>query len=170
MNTGGTLLLSGGGNRISDTAGVALGGGTFRTAGLSETVGALTLSVSSIIDFGASASANSLIFAPSAGAWTGTLSIYHWTGAPFTGGGPDHLFFGTDDTGLNAGQLGQISFFSGPGTGFLGVGGFLGTGEVVPVPEPSAVAVAIGLAGLVAGRERSRVVKRRQCSGLAAGR
>ncbi len=153
VNTGGTLLLSGSGNRISDSAVVALGGGTFNTSGLSETVGALTLSASSVIDLGTNASANSLIFAASAGTWTGTLSIYNWTGVPSVGGGPDHVFFGTDGSGLNAGQLGQISFFSGPGTGFLGSGGILGNGEIVPVPEPSTILAALALLGLAGWRE-----------------
>ena len=50
VNGGGTLLLSGTGNRINDSAAMILNGGTFNTGGLSETVGTLTLSDNSIID------------------------------------------------------------------------------------------------------------------------
>jgi autotransporter-associated beta strand protein len=159
VNIGGTLLLSGSGARINDSANFTLAGGTFRTAGLTETVGALTLSANSIIDFGTGASANSLIFADSSAlseSWTGTLSIYNWTGSPFVGGGPDHLFFGTNGSGLSGDQLDQISFFSGPGTGFLGTGGILGNGEIVPVPEPTGTSVALALLGLIGWRERRK--------------
>ena len=147
------------GDRIRDAAGVTLAGGTFQTAGHSETVGALTLSLSSIIDFGDGLDPNALTFANSSALeanWTGTLSIYNWTGSI------DRLFFGSDANGLTVNQLAQISFYSGPGSGFLGGGAILGTGEIVPVPEPSAVFGAVGLLGLVGWRERRKAARVRQ--------
>ena len=88
VNSGGTLLLGGTGNRIADSAPITLAGGTFNTAGFSETVGALTLSASSIIDMGAGVSI--LHFADShLASWTGTLSIWNWSGNPVIGGGTD---------------------------------------------------------------------------------
>ena len=55
VNTGGTLLLSGAsGEQVSDTATVGLGGGTLafnHATNQIETLGALTLSVNSTLDF-----------------------------------------------------------------------------------------------------------------------
>ena len=107
VNNGGMLLLSGTGNRIKDTAGITLNGGTFNTAGFSETVDALTLSDSSIIDMGAGSSI--LHFADSSAlTWTGTLSIWNWSGNQNVGNGTDQLFFGGGS--LSANQLTQIKF------------------------------------------------------------
>ena len=161
INAGGTLLLGGTGNRIADTAPITLAGGTFNTGGLSETVGTLTLSSSSIIDMGASVSI--LHFADShLEGWTGTLSIWNWSGNPAIGGGTDQLFFGNGSgSGLTASQLTQIKFYSDNGATILpyapGFSAFTGGfGEIVPVPEPSDVAVAMGLLGLAVWREQSR--------------
>ena len=172
VNSGGTLLLVQGvtnpsNDRINDAAGMTLNaaGSTtaaFNTGGLSEHgannntpgIGALTLSSSSIIDL--SNGASIIAFAnSSAKTWTGTLSIYNWSGTPITGNGTDQVYFGSDATGLNATQLNQISFYSDSGTTFLGTGIF-GTdldGEVVPtaVPEPSTwigAALALGAVGV----------------------
>jgi autotransporter-associated beta strand protein len=164
VNSGGTLLLSNTGttDRINDAATIDLSGGTIAfngnvTEGTSPGTGALTLTTNSIIDFlGGDAVIN--FGASNLASWTGgaTLSIYNWGGST-AGGGLDQLLFGSDTTALTAGQLGQISFYSGAGTGFLGAGTFVGSlGEVVPVPEPSAVFVALGLVGLAARREMGR--------------
>jgi hypothetical protein len=164
VNTGGTLLLSNLGttDRINNAATITMSGGTIAfsgnvTEGSSPGTGALTLTASSVIDFGGG---NDLInFGASNGAtWTGgaILSIWNWGGS-YSGGGNDQLKFGFDATALTAGQLAQISFYSGAGTGFLGTGGFVGSsGEVVPVPEPGPLATALGMVGLIYGRERRR--------------
>ena len=149
--SGGTLLLAAA-NRIADTSPMTLSGGTFNTAGFSETVGALTLSANSVIDLGFSSGV--LRFAASNGLFTSgtTLSIYNWTS------GSDHLFFGTNNSSLDGSQLGQISFYSDSGGNFLGTGTFTGTeGELVPIPEPTAVVVALGVLGLIGWRERRRM-------------
>ena len=97
-------------------------------------------------------------FTPSNGLFTGgtTLSIYNWTE------GVDHLFFGVDTTGLDntgfgTGQLAQFSFYSDFGTSLIPrPTGFIGMGEVAPIPEPSAVATVMGLLGLIGWRERRK--------------
>lgn len=172
INTGGTLLLSNTGttDRINNAATMNLAGGTVAisgnvTEGSSPGIGALTLSASGVIDF---ANGDGILkWADShAASWTGTtLSIYNWTS------GSDHLFFGTldhafngSDGGLTNSQLLQVSFFSGNNAGFLGTGTFLssGGGEIVPVPEPSSVTVAMGLLGLVGWRERRKAAASRR--------
>ena len=160
VNAGGTLLLSGTGDRVNDAAAMTLAGGTLDAAGLSETFGALTLTDDSIIDFGTGAS--TLSFADSTGLWTTgkTLNIWNWSGTPVAGGGADQLRFASN--GLNAGQLAQINFFSDAGvtqlslTASFPANGFVSFGEVIPVPEPSSVATVLGLLGLVAWRERRK--------------
>lgn len=152
-NSGNKLLLAGTGDRISDTAAMVMNGGTFDTAGTSETVGALTLASTSIIDLGDAASV--LHFANSSGnTWTGTLNVYDWTGTFGMGGGTDQLYFGTTSSGLMMSQANQIAFYSGDGVGFLGMGMILSTGEVVPVPEPATIVAAFLTAVVLVCRSR----------------
>ena len=165
INTGGTLLLSGAGDRVNDAAGITLAGGTLSTGGLSETVGILTLSATSVIDMGAGSSV--LRFADShLETWVGTLRVFNWSGNQNIGGGTDQLFFGDGSgIGLQPAQLTQIKFYSDAGTTILpfapGFSAFTGGfGEVVPVPEPGAVATALALLGLIAWRERRPVLPR----------
>ena len=166
VNTGGTLLLSGAGDHLADSAAMTLDGGTFNTGGFSETLGVLTLSLSSVIDMGAG---NSILhfLDSSAATWTGTLSIWNWSGNTL-GGGTDQLFFGgAGGGGLTASQLTQVKFYSDAGATILpfapGFSAFTGGfGEVVPVPEPSSVATVMGLLGLIGWRERCREQRARQ--------
>jgi autotransporter-associated beta strand protein len=161
INSGGTLLFSGtGGTNNKLTAATApaitLNGGTLNTGGLNnldQTVGALTLTASSVIDFAALASGTqSLRFAASNADWTGlTLSIWNWTA------GIDHLYFGTSASGLDVPQLSQIVFYGGSGTGLLGTAVINGSGELTPIPEPSTVFALIGLFGIIGWRERKRL-------------
>jgi fibronectin-binding autotransporter adhesin len=177
VNTGGTLLLSNSGtnNRINDSAPMTLnaqGSATvaFNTGGLSEHgatnntagIGALTLQSSSIIDMGNIASiiafANSAAQSPN---WSGTLSIYNWSGIPVTGNGTDQLFFGNNPAGLLASQLADFQFYTGAGTGAFAPGAaILSTGEVVPlsaVPEPSTLAAGFLAVAAVAYSQRRRL-------------
>ncbi len=163
VNSGGTALLSGTNTKLNTVAPMTLAGGKLdlsgMTSSLDQTVGALTLSTSSIIDFGMLAAGNTLRFADSSSVvWSGlTLNIWNWTS------GIDHLFFGNGSgTGLQSSQLDKIKFFSDNGTTILpyapGFSGFTGGfGEVVPVPEPSAVFTGLALLGLVGFRERQRL-------------
>jgi autotransporter-associated beta strand protein len=175
INSGGTLLLAGTGNRVNDSAPITLAGGTLNAAGLSETFGTLTLTANSIIDFGTGTSV--LTFANSSGInWSGfTLSLYNWTGAPSFGGGSDQLRF--SGNGLTPAQLGLIHFYSDAGateisfTPTFPSNGFVGSlGEVVPVPEPSSVLVAVGMFGLIGWRERRHSSADRRAVRLALAR
>lgn len=163
-NIGNSLLLAGTGDRISDTAAIFLNNGTFSTAGLSETVGVLSVQNFSIIDLG---DLSSIVhFDNSAAeAWAGILNIYNWTGS-FTGGGMDQLFFGMDASGLTGLQLAEINFYSGAGTGFLGFGEILANGEVVAngaaapagVPDSGSTLTLLGGAALLAFVFRQRAL------------
>src|ERR1017187_3102978 len=133
LNTGGTLLL-GAANQIGDAVPMTLAGGTFQTAGFSEQLGTLKLTVNSTIDLGVGASV--LRFAASSGvAWTAgtTLTIANWNGS-ITGGGAEQVVFSSNSSGLGAGQVSQIRFANPPG---FPAGSYaatiLSTGEVVPL-------------------------------------
>lgn len=173
VEDGGTLLLSGtaGSSKINDTASITLQDGSTLAfaSGLSnhtESLGTLTLSGNSVIDFGAGNTNNILQFALSgATPWTGTLSIYNYQLG-------DRIYFGTQDnpTSLTADQLNSIQFFSGAGTGLLGTGQWTGSntgevvfgtgGEIIPVPEPATVMSALLLLGIVGWSERSWFTRR----------
>jgi len=133
-------------NMIGDATNMRLSGGTWATNGNSETLGTLTLSATSTLDFGGG---NSIInFANSSGtAWTPGRILYlvNWSGTPYVGGGADQIYFGTNTLGLAAAQAGQIIFVNPAGwTGFF-PGMLLANGEFVPVPETSSIIGAIAL-------------------------
>ena len=75
----------------------------------------------------------------SANVWTGTLSIFNWSGNAGVGGGTDQVLCGIDTTGLTPGQIAQIEVFTDGGTTSFGLGNnlILSNGEVVPIPEPT---------------------------------
>lgn len=175
VNNGGTLVLNGAtNNRINDNAELILNAHgvvtvAVQTNGLSEHgltnntagIGAVTLQSNSIMDLGTGGSV--IAFANSSGkSWTGTLSIYNWSGTPITGNGTDQVYFGTNITGLTPLQLNQINFYSDAGVTFLGTGNW-GTdldGEIVPilvpVPEPATwigAALALAATGFTARRQ-----------------
>ena len=156
VNTGGTLLLSGSGNRINNSAAVSLAGGTFNTAGLSETVGVLTLSSSSTIDLGSSLSILNFSNSSAATWLAGTLTISNWSGSTL-GGGTDQLVFGSSAAALTSGQLSQVSFLNplGFAAGTYSAS-ILSSGELVPIPEPTGTLVGLALCGLAGWREQRR--------------
>ena len=171
VNSTGTLLLAGTGSadRIGNTTGVTLAGGTLSMQGLSsssETMGLLTLSANSTLDFG-TGNTNTLTFSGlSLGGFA--LTVSHWSGTYYTAGettdhGPaseDRLLFGS--LSLTGAQLAQISFYNDAGA-FIGNGAqvsFGGTPELVPVPEPTTILGALALVGLVGWRERRRFLGR----------
>ena len=188
VNSGGTLLLSGTGGtdtKLNTASTLNLNSGSTTvaaldlsglTSSLDQTLGVLTLSADSIIDFGLLAAGNTLRFASSSAANWGafTLNIWNWSGNTVTGGGLDRLYFGTNASGLTPSQLSQINFYSDGGanklsiTGAFSANGFVGAGEIVPVPEPSGVAAAMGLLGLAGWRERRKSGQRRRETRLAA--
>jgi autotransporter-associated beta strand protein len=153
--TGGTLLL-GASNQIADTTTMALAGGTFNTGGFNETLSTLSLTADSTIDFASGASI--LTFDPSnSTTWdlSATLLIANWSGSEI-GGGTDQLIFGSSGGDLSMARVGTIFFVNPPGRSGLVASRILPTGEVVPVPEPEAVAALLVLAALAAWRERVR--------------
>jgi autotransporter-associated beta strand protein len=154
--TGGTLMLDDD-NQIANTTNMVLAGGTFNTNNHDEIVGTLTLTANSIIDFGDTPADGSILkFADSSGeTWnTGaTLTVINWDGIFKTGDGIDQLFFGTNGNGLTDTQRAQIVFSDYPGSNVI----HLPDGEVVPVPEPGAIAATFGLTALIGWRERKRI-------------
>lgn len=166
VNNTGILLLSGTGiDRIRDSAPISLSTGSMgklgfdqsgATAQLSETVGTLTLADSSIIDLGSGSFGSVLHLADSSGmSWSGTLSIYNWSGSA-SGGGTDQIFFGSNFSSLTPAQLSQIIFYSDLGQTSLGSAQLLSSGELVAVPEPNTVLIGAVMLGLVGWRERRR--------------
>jgi autotransporter-associated beta strand protein len=165
LNTGGTLLFSGAGGlnaRLNPAATMHLNGGTLAvsalTSGLDQQFGALTLSLTSTVDFGTGAGGNILRFTDSAAApWDGVivLNIWNWTE------GVDHLFFGANTSGLTLAQLNAIRFYSDNGATLVGHElsvHFVGSlGEVSPVPEPSSVLTGLAIFALAGWRERRRL-------------
>jgi autotransporter-associated beta strand protein len=152
--SGGTLEL-GASNVLNNAAAIKLESGVFATGGFSDTVGALTLAGSAILDMGTGASlftfANS-----SAQPWTGTLSITNWSGSQ-SGGGTDQLFFGSDATGLSSVQIAAVQFVNPDGFAPGNYGAkLLDTGELVAIPEPGAAASLLGGLGLLLGLRRRR--------------
>jgi hypothetical protein len=154
---GGTLLL-GGSNVLPDNANLTLSGGNLSTGGYSDSLNALSLTSNGIINMG-SGSGSEITFA-SAGAWSGILSVWNYTGAPWTNGS-DKLIF-SNPSGVN---LTQVQFYSDEGTTLIGTGGagFIGN-ELVPVPEPTAFATALLLLISVGYRERKSWLHYRQTS------
>ncbi len=154
INGGNFLVSSTASNRINDSAPVTLGGSGTSSLTLSgtivETLGTLNAASggTNVVNFGTTA--GTLNFAGSSSTlWTGNLQVWNWTG------GTDHLFFGSSDSGLLASQAAGIEFFSGDGTGSLGTGTILPSGEVVPVPEPVLPAL-LGSLGVLALLHRRR--------------
>ncbi len=170
---GGTLLLTGGNERVSDSAGVTMNSGTLAfgnsVVNATETLGLLTLSANSTLDFGSFSLqptdvGNTFHFASFAPNGF-TLNVYNWSGAAYTyppeadhGDPQDRLLFNA----ISDSDAAQINFYSDEGLTLLGNGAqisFNSSYEVVPVPEPSSTGLigAAGLLALVGYRERRRL-------------
>ena len=145
----------------------------------SETVGALTLSANSTIDF--SGFSGILRFSGLSWASGANLAIWNWNGtpkynensAPFSGG-TRHVVFASN-SGLNQ-YLDRISFYSGSGSGFVGnafedsfsQSGFTGT-EIIAVPETETYFYAVALLAGVVVQYLRRRPKRKPLGGSACG-
>lgn len=156
VDSGATLKLAAS-NQIGNTTGLILNGGTLLVGAstLSDSLGTLTLSASSTIDFGAygASGLRQITFANSSAiTWTGTLTITNWQGVALTSSDFTEIVFGTG--GLTSTQLGQIRFANQDING----GTLISGGELVPVPEPRVYAAAVALLGVVGWRERKRLL------------
>jgi fibronectin-binding autotransporter adhesin len=138
-------IVAGKANALGNSAnGLALGGGTFNTGGLNQTLGTLTLSANSSIDLGSGSSATA--FADSSGqSWSGTLDIFNYTA------GSDTLRIGTSDSGITVAQLSEVYFPDiGGGEGAsIDPNGFL-VPTVVPEPSSAIVGLCAGIAAFMA--------------------
>jgi fibronectin-binding autotransporter adhesin len=157
VNTGGTLVL-GASNQIGDGVGLILSGGTLLVGALNvtESLGTLTLTADSTIDFGnfGADGLRRLTFADSSAiSWTGILTITNWQGVANTSSEFTEIFFGEGGLTLTPGQQGQIRFANQGNV----AGTLLGTGELVPVPEPPVYAAALAIFAAIGWRERRRV-------------
>ena len=150
----GTILL-GANNVLPDTAALILStGATLATGGYSDTTGALSVNGAAVIDLG---SGNSVLTFNAVSQWTDMLSVWNYTGAPWTAGGMDQLRF-TNTGNIN---LANVTFYSDEGLSPIGTsGGALVGNELVPVPEPKAVLGGILLLVLTGWRERKRRIGR----------
>lgn len=171
VNNSGTLLMSANNQvNLATTPPITLAGGKIDAGGFSQGnsstqigLGAVSLTSNSIIDL----TATSLLhFAnSSANTWTGTVSIYNWSGTPLLGNGTEEILFGTNALSLTVAQLGQINFYSDSGSTFLGNAIFAPDldGEIIPfmtpVPEPSTWAAAALALGAVLWTTRRRFVR-----------
>jgi hypothetical protein len=135
-----------------------------------DAVGALTLSLNSVIDLGTFV--GNVYFAnSSAVSWTeaAILSIWNWNGTnkygTSHGAGDRHIFFGNNASGLSTNQLAQISFYSDSGSSFIGSGWINSSGEIGAVPEPQAiVTAAILLLGMSGYLIRLKISRRKNTS------
>ena len=177
VNTGGTLLLNNAATpAINSGASMTVGGGTVKIdnslSNTNQTFGSLTLTDTSILDFGTGSAGNTMTFASLS--FTGTkLNVWNWSGSAYgagvtdtgslAGDTQDRLLF-TANTSFGPAEDSSIEFFSGAGTGSLGFGQevmFGGQYELVPitaVPEPATTALigSIALCALIGYRERRR--------------
>jgi autotransporter-associated beta strand protein len=145
----GTLKLGTGSDRIADSVAITLGAATFDLNNLSDVVGTLKVNGAGTLSLGGGGT-NSIAFADSSLIdWSGgSLSI---TGAFLSG---SSIKFGSNASGLGAGQLAAISI-----DGFTGLGldssGFL-TGSAIPEPSAFAALAGLGMLGFAAIRRRRR--------------
>lgn len=138
VRTGGTLLL-GANDSIHNSSELVLDGGTFQLGGFSDTVGNLTLTADSYIDF--SGGNSTLTFAGNNMEFNGfTLHVWYWDGNSPLGGGNDQLIF--NNYTLTDTERALFRFYTDDGNTFWyddkpTSHRQLGSGEVVPVPEAS---------------------------------
>ena len=159
INVNGGSFLVTAENAVNDNAAITLGGGRMAVSGnFNESVGLLTLSANSTIDF--SGFGGTLRFG-GIGSWASgaTLAIWNWSGTTQYGtqinnyANPSNIVF-TDNSNLTS-NLANISFYSDSGSSFVGNGfeqGFSPGGgtEIIAVPEPEALFYAAALlAGVV---------------------
>lgn len=148
VQAGGTLLIATN-NQVANTSVVTLSGGTIsRASGVSETFSNLNLTESSFLDFGSTESAGFFAFGTFNPTVSKTLTF---------------LNFKADNyVTFSAASPLSMSYFA-AGSGSLGLQGTWNgsdTFTITAIPEPSTIAAAAGLIGLLAGagwRSRRRI-------------
>ncbi len=146
VGPGARFFLTGG--AISNTGIFTLDSGTLRTSGTTQQLGQLQVLGDPVfgcaspqaigptldLNYNAVAASTTLRFLDSRNVpWSGSgLSILHWSSST-NGGGPHHLYVGTDSQGLTESQLSLIKFVNPTGwpTGNYPAR-ILSTGEIVP--------------------------------------
>ena len=162
----GSLQL-GNNDRINNAATVTLNGGTLnlntRSEGAAGTsgVGALTLTATSTLDFGATGNANLIQFAGLGTQTDGTvLQVVNWEGTAGSANGTDRLLFAGSATDFNnLYSQNEVSFNGGTGYGVTQFGGFYEVFGITAVPEPSTYLSGLLLVGLTSNilwRRRAR--------------
>ncbi len=141
-------IVAGKANALGAGNALVATGGTFDTGGLNQTLGTLDLDGTLTLDLGAGASAVSFANSSAIDWGTFNLNVLNWTD------GTDTLRFGTDNTGLTAGQLALINFADIAGShAEINTSGFV----FAVVPEPgTATLLVLGFAGLFMRRRMSR--------------
>jgi hypothetical protein len=173
INATKTLILGASGT-IPDESELVLNG-TFKTGatiGFSESLGTLKINDNSTIALGTGI--HTLTFTnSSAVSWIAdkVLTITGWTGSTAEGSTAGKIFVGSDNTGLTATQLSQITF-EGHGAGAK----ILSTGEIIPLDlttvldnsELQSINVSINLDGALAiqGLEKSTILSVYNTNGM----
>ncbi len=159
LNTGGTLSLAQA-NQIGDNVNLVLNGGTLSFTGTatSESLGTLSLSENSVIDFGGT---NMILTFSGIGTFTAgkTLTILNWSGSG-AGGGLDQIRF-TNGAGLSDTIKSQIYFAYNNAPDWGNSQNYpVGVNELTPGPEPATLWGSVSLLGLALGSEYRRRLKR----------
>ena len=148
ISTGATLLVSAN-EQVADASAVTLSGGTIqRASGVTEVFGNLNINAASFLDFG-SGTAGTLRFQDYSNTGSSLVEVANF----FPG---NKLQFKSSSFGT--GDLEQFNFSSGYTTGTEG-----NYFTITAIPEPSTVAAAIGLAGLMLWPARRRLVHDAKC-------
>ncbi len=166
VNSSGTLLLSGSGRHIGANTVVTLNGGTFNTGGFSEptttaggnNIGALTLTATSVINFGTGNS--SILEFGGVGTHTaGTLlQVTNWDGTPVVGGSGDRLLFsGTATDFTTKYNQTDVSFNGMTGYAVDQFSGYYEVTGLVPVPEPTTILGGLLALGTLGYSQRRRL-------------
>ena len=152
--TGGTLMLASN-TALSPSSELTLSTGTtLKTNGFSADTGAITLNAgTAVIDM---SGGNSTLTFADINNWSGVLQVWNYDGGIWQNTSNDKLVFTANNS---LAVLDTVEFYSGPGTGLIGTGaGFYSgsEGQLVPVPEPTALAGLLALVGFAWRREMRR--------------
>ena len=154
---GGTMLLNASSAISGTTNNVTMNGGTLAlkssAASFSESLGTLTLSSNSTIDF-ANATGSTIRFSALAGTPSGTLTVDNWSTSDtfaFSGTGNGLATFAANNVRFDIAGIGDV------GGNVVNLGG----GEyaiMAAIPEPRTVVAGVALLAFIFWKERRRIV------------